>query len=329
MGGRLWLIAGSFALLILLVSLTNAAWQGWLAGPRGWHAALPALLSGTILLAGLAAAAVALRRLVFRPLQLAARRLEAPPPPHPGDAAPAEAEEEDAPGEIAELMQRLGAARATQDEALRLRDLLLRESHHRLKNHLTLLSSFLRLQERRVEDPAAVDALRAAQGRLMAIAATYDHVHEIGPEEVSLDGMLERLAQALPDREGSGGSVETALCPVSVPADTAVKLALVVNELATNALRHGPAGGRVRITLRRDVATPDQPETLVITVADEGPGVPADLRKGLGMTISDSLVRAVGARLARLEAGEGSGWEIRWSPPAAALGTAGAAPRPN
>ena len=267
-------------------AITRSAWRSSAATRRAW----------------------ASRALVVQPVAAAARRLEGDcPAPDFAGSAGSDYDENQAPAEIAELVQRLGAARATQEEAVRLRDLLLRESHHRLKNHLTLLGSFLRMQERQIDDPAAVAALRAAQGRMMAIAATYDLMHEAGTAEVSLDGMLERLARALPEREGSAASMHTELAPVSVPADVAVKLGLVVNELATNALRHGPPGGRVRIALRAEG------DGLVLLVSDEGPGQPAEVPKGLGMTIAESLAQALGTRLSRLPPPQ-NGWEVAWSP---------------
>ncbi len=297
-GQRLAALYGGYALLVLLVVLAQLRWME-VADAR------PVLLSGLLLLLGLGGVAWASRTLVVQPVAAVARRLEegcpVPPGPVHGDY-----DETQAPAEIAELVHRLGAARATQEEAVRLRDLLLRESHHRLKNHLTLLGSFLRMQERQIDDPAALAALRAAQGRMMAIAATYDLMHEAGAAEVSLDGMLERLARALPEREGSAASMDTDLAPVSVPADVAVKLGLVVNELATHALRHGPPGGRVRIVLRAEG------DGLVLLVSDEGPGQPEGA-KGLGMTIAEGLARALKARLGRLPPPQ-NGWEVAWSP---------------
>ncbi|MFT8247203.1 sensor histidine kinase [Roseomonas sp. BN140053] len=280
-------------------------------------AAPPVLAVAALLLLGLGGLWWLLQRLVFRPLEVAARRAE-----QSGPAALADGDL-NAPDEIDALVQRLGAQAATQEEALRLRDLLLRESHHRLKNHLSLVSSFLRLQERTVSDPAAAAALRTAESRMMSIAATYELLHESGAAEVSLDGMLERFARALPDRAGTGGSVATELVPLAVPADVAVKLGLVVNELAINALRHGQPGGQVRIALR-----PQGEDGFVLSVSDDGPGLPPDAPRGLGMTVAESLTRAVGATLTR-RPGPGTAWEVAWKPaPPPAPGPAAAPPVP-
>ncbi|WP_139281370.1 sensor histidine kinase [Muricoccus roseus] len=270
--------------------------------------ALPPLLLALVLLGGMGALFWSVQRFVVVPLEAATRRLEAP------DGALPAGDAEDAASDVADLIRRLGATRATRDEAIRLRDMLLREAHHRIKNHLALVASFLRLQERQLSDHAALQALRAAQGRMMAIAMTYELLHDGPGSLVALDQMLERFARALAARdmaEGNAAQVQADLEPLEVPADIAVKIALVVNELATNALKYafiGRAPGTVRIILRRKGAG-----GFTLQVADDGAGMPAEPRRGLGMTVVDSLVRGIDARIER-QPGPGTSFLITWQP---------------
>ncbi|MBP0493682.1 sensor histidine kinase [Roseomonas indoligenes] len=272
--------------------------------------ALPPLLLALVLLAGMGALFWSVQRFVVAPLEAATRRLEAP-----DGTLPAEAADREAPSDVADLIRRLGATRATRDEAIHLRDLLLREAHHRIKNHLALVTSFLRLQERQLSDHAALQALRTAQGRMVAIGMTYELLHDGPGQRVALDTMLSRFARALEARDVTEGAtaarVETDLAALEVPADVAVKIALVVNELATNALKYAFAGrgpGTVRITLR-----PAGEGGFTLRVADDGNGMPDELRRGLGMTVVDSLLRGIDATLER-EPGPGTAFLITWLP---------------
>jgi two-component sensor histidine kinase len=271
--------------------------------------AIPPLLLASVLLAGLGALFWSIQRFVFAPLEVAMRRLESPD----GSSQPEE-NESGAAADILELIRRLGATRSTRDEAIRLRDLLLREAHHRIKNHLALVTSFLRLQERQLSDHAALQALRAAQGRMVAIGLTYELLHDGAGQFVALDQMLARFSRALAARdmaEGRATQVETDLEPIEVPADIAVKIALVVNELATNSLKYafvGRAPGTVRITLRRAGR-----DGFTMRVADDGAGMPEGARRGLGMTVVDSLLRGMDARIERLP-GPGTVFLITWNP---------------
>ncbi len=80
---------------------------------------------------------------------------------------------------------------------------------------------------------------------------------------------------------------------VTVPSRQATVLALLINELVANAIRHGLRGrrrGRLVVTAER------AGEEITLRVEDDGHGPPADFdlkaRSGLGLTIARTLVRA-------------------------------------
>ncbi|WP_458097552.1 sensor histidine kinase [Roseomonas sp. WA12] len=312
--------------------------------------ALPPILLAFVLLGGMGALFWSVQCFVVAPLEAATRRLEAP------DGTVQAGEGAGSGGaDVADLIRRVGATRASRDEAIRLRDLLLREAHHRIKNHLTLVTSFLRLQERQLSDHAALQALRAAQGRMVAIGMTYELLHDGPGQFVALDQMLHRFSRALVARdmaEGNATCIETDLAPLEVPADIAVKIGLVVNELATNALKYAFIGlppGTVRIVLRpadpsadpaaaapngagakadpppRPTGQPAAPGTLpgtapapaqagfTLRISDDGGGMAPSSRRGLGMTVVDSLLRGIDARIERLP-GPGTTFLITWLP---------------
>ncbi|MCR0984262.1 sensor histidine kinase [Roseomonas populi] len=283
--------------------------------------ALPPLLLAFVLLGGLGALFWSVQRFVVAPLEAATRRLEAPDGALPPDKPHGEPS-----ADVADLIRRLGATRSTRDEAIRLRDLLLREAHHRIKNHLSLVASFLRLQERQLSDHAALQALRAAQGRMLAIGMTYEMLHDGPGQQVALDVMLERYARALAAREpagdGAAAQVETDLAHLEVPADVAVKIALVVNELATNALKYAFTGrgpGTVRVTLR-PAGGPAAEGGFTLRIADDGNGMPDEPRRGLGMTVVDNLLRGIDATIER-QPGPGTIFLISWLPRSAKAAT--------
>jgi len=301
--GTVFIQAGAADDLTVVVALPE---QSLRAGAP-LRVALPPLLLALVLLGGMGALFWSVQRFIVAPLEAATRRLEAPDGALPST-------EPSAATDVADLIRRLGATRATRDEAIRLRDILLREAHHRIKNHLALVASFLKLQERQLSDHAALQALRAAQGRMVAIGMTYELLHEGAGTEVALDQMLERFARALAARdlaEGNAAQVKVDLDPLEVPAEVAVRIALVVNELATNALKYAFVGrppGTVEIVLR-----PEGIGGFSLRVTDDGSGASDGARRGLGLTVVDSLLRGIDARLERLP-GPGTGYLIAWTP---------------
>ena len=125
------------------------------------------------------------------------------------------------------------------------------EINYRMKNNLMLVSGILDLQlSAKPEVTDAATALRQAKARIAALSTVHEQMYERRSERVDLSGVLRRIAEmAVAERVELSIQGE----PVLVSSRAATTLALVGNELVTNALKHGaiyPNGGRrVDITL--------------------------------------------------------------------------------
>jgi two-component sensor histidine kinase len=122
------------------------------------------------------------------------------------------------------------------------KDLLLKELNHRVKNSLQIVSSILQLQLPDVEGTGAADAMRNAAARVLAIAAVHERLYT-GEDAtvVRLDTFLHDLCYEIGRASGCPDGINTDVERVDVPTDMAVPLALIVNELVTNVVKHvGP-----------------------------------------------------------------------------------------
>ena len=203
--------------------------------------------------------------------------------------------------ELRDLNERRELERANRELERRARqqEMLLKEVNHRVKNSLQIVSSVLHLQTTLVEGPAA-DALHSAAARVQAIAAVHerlyqdDDVHTVALEPF-LRGLCDEIGRAFACSEG----ILVDAPGVEVPTDFAVPLALIVNELVTNAIKH--VGPPCRIILQADPAGP-----LKLTVADTGSGPPSPSHpRGLGSRIIDAYARQLGATLETKRGDEG------------------------
>ncbi|KAF0233319.1 MAG: signal transduction histidine [Desulfovibrionaceae bacterium] len=158
--------------------------------------------------------------------------------------------------------------------SLREKEVLLREVHHRVKNNLQIVSSLLSLQEEKVDNPVALAILAESRGRVTSMALIHEQLYrsrdfcEIDAQDY-LRQFLSRLVSAY-----SGGrevSLRLSLCPMHLSLDQAVPFGLIMNELVTNALKHG-FKDRGRGELRVEMVREDSGMSII--VEDDGVGLP-------------------------------------------------------
>jgi two-component sensor histidine kinase len=221
------------------------------------------------------------------------------------------------------------AIAAREDElraALRQRDLLMAEIHHRVKNNLQIVASLLNLQARRLRDPAARAEFGTARDRVQALATLHRHLYTNRTfEAIMLRSFLEELCQQLFSALGEvpGRRIKLVLeaGELEIVTDQAVSLALLVTEAVTNSIKHAFPDGRtgtITIAVRLEnrptgKGDPDAAEAgttgepgedepgkeVVLTIRDDGQGmVEDDAREhGIGMTLIKGFAQHLGGEI--------------------------------
>jgi two-component sensor histidine kinase len=196
--------------------------------------------------------------------------------------------------ELRELNEKheLERAKRALEDLVQQKDMLLKEVNHRVKNSLQIVSSILHLQIPHVGSTEAADAMRNAAARVLAIAAVHERLYasdDIGV--VRLDDFLSDLCGEIGRACGCPDGIKTDVQRVDVPTDMAIPLALIVNELVTNVVKHvgPPCGVRLR---------PEAGNALKLTITDTGQGPPHDQsRPGLGTRIVDVFCTQLNAHM--------------------------------
>jgi two-component sensor histidine kinase len=210
--------------------------------------------------------------------------------------------------------------RAEMREALAERDTLLNEVHHRVRNNLQVITSFLNLQMSKHGPGVVRDALREAQARIHALALVHNQLYsESNLDRIDIAQLLPRLAQSVVNIYGATGRVEVsaALFPWSLSVARASPLALLVTEAVTNAVRHGFPGQRSGMIALEAWQSDEGRPTL--RIADDGVGMPVSESGGEQRSIGFDVMRALAAQLdARLEFRSGPGMvvELAFNAPA-------------
>jgi PAS domain S-box-containing protein len=183
-------------------------------------------------------------------------------------------------------------------QSLREKETLLREVHHRVKNNLQIVSSLLTLQSETLADVGARAALADMVNRVRSMSLVHQQLY--GSDNVygvDLGDYALTLGRNLKGSLAPDATITFAFERVEVAIDVAIPCGLVLNELVTNALKHGRAAdGSCTITVEVGCAA----DTFTLAVADCGPGFPEEPRgaSSLGMQLIRSLTRQLRGQLA-------------------------------
>ena len=195
--------------------------------------------------------------------------------------------------------------------ALRDKDVLLMEVHHRVKNNLQVITSLLAMQARTMNDPSLTEAFNAGLNRIFTMARVHELLYQsehAGTLDLGryLEGLTHDLAR-LHESEGFSPELQVRMDrPLELGLDKITPLALIVNELMTNALKHGFKGRRGG---RIDISVTVEGENAVLQIADDGAGMMPDWRqrsKSIGLRLVELMARQIGGTVeiaARAEGG--------------------------
>jgi two-component sensor histidine kinase/PAS domain-containing protein len=182
------------------------------------------------------------------------------------------------------------------EEELMVKTSVIKEIHHRVKNNLQTIASLLRMQMRRVESKEARDVLQESLHRILSISLVHEILSHHDEENIDIADVAQKLLTLLIHSMVSNESrikAEFDGQALPLPSEAATSLALVINELITNAIEHGFEGiseGTLQVRIRNDGAWG------TIIVADTGTGMDPNHiedskgRKHLGLQIVTTLV---------------------------------------
>ena len=203
-------------------------------------------------------------------------------------------------------------ANAIITKALKEKELLLREIHHRVKNNLQVISSLLSLQSRFIEDENALEAIKEGRDRVKSMALIHQNLYqEDNLTGIKVQAYFEKLVNSLfnsynisPERI----KLDTDIQDINLDVDTIIPLGLIVNELVSNALKHAFPGNRkgtISIQLK------EEPMGLQLQVADNGVGWKREINIEQSDSFGFRMINAFKNRLeAQLEIENNSGAQI-------------------
>jgi PAS domain S-box-containing protein len=184
--------------------------------------------------------------------------------------------------------------------------LLLKELNHRVKNNMQMLQSLLNAAARESANPEARQVLADASQRVAAMAAAQKVLYEEGkPAHFAAQDFLESICAASQSAFSPAINISIGTTDGVLSNDTAMPLALILNELLTNAVKHGNNGSgktSIRVGLSNDEIS------YQLSVEDEGPGFDLDStvrRRASGLGLVARMARQLGGSFT-VEQGKGA-----------------------
>lgn len=180
-------------------------------------------------------------------------------------------------------------------EAVDRQQVLLKEVNHRVNNSLQIVATMLHLQAAASANPEEEHGLHDASRRIAAISRAHNRLYAGDTiETLDLGTYLAEVCQDIRDSMPGCEIDVDAPTGIEIATDRAIPVALLVNELITNAAKYAYPSGHCRAWVRVVRGADD---TTVVSVRDEGVGLPPDFDIKSGQRLGMRLINAFTAQL--------------------------------
>ncbi|MGB7342110.1 MAG: PAS domain S-box protein [Phototrophicaceae bacterium] len=181
--------------------------------------------------------------------------------------------------------------------ALREKETLLKEIHHRVKNNLQVISSLLHMQSMKSSDVNVIKLFRDSEAQIQSMALIHEHLYQTDNlSQINFKHYLELLINNIAILQKSEGNIQidsSQVEPILLTIEQAIPCGLIANELISNAYKHAFPDkiGTITIELYADE------NDCVLIVQDDGKGLPDDFdlnsTKTLGMRLLTMLTMQI------------------------------------
>ena len=201
-----------------------------------------------------------------------------------------------------QLYRKIKSKNNTISKALSDRELLLHETHHRVKNNLQMISSLLNLQSKYVEDPKALEALQNGRNRVQSMAILHKNLYN-GEDltTVNIQSYFEGLVDSIFSSYHKTGKEITATVKakdIVLDIEKVIHIGLIVNELVTNSLKHAFNSVEANLEPKIQIEMTETAMNYNLVVFDNGVGISEKIiKRGKEETFGQRLIRSLTQKL--------------------------------
>lgn len=174
---------------------------------------------------------------------------------------------------------------------------LIRESHHRIKNNLQVVSSLLKLQSKNVASEDAKNTLLEAFNRVKTIALMHQRLQGSDTfKTIRMDQFIEQLTEGIETALSDGYSdidLDLQLQPIEMETDNSISLGLIINEVITNSFKYAfpDKKGIIEIELKKKGGN------IFLNLSDNGKGFPENFDPEKTNSLGFKIVKSLTSKL--------------------------------
>lgn len=179
--------------------------------------------------------------------------------------------------------------------------LLLKETHHRVKNNLMIITGILELKKDLISNTKDRSLFEETQARIHSISLIHEYLYKTtNLQKVDLAEYIRGLAEIVTSLFNyTNINIFLDLDPIMIDTKLSIPIGLIIMENLTNAIRYGlnrEENTKIEITLKTIC---NQKSSFSLIIKDNGPGFPEVIKEGFGTTLVNSLASQIGATVSR------------------------------
>jgi len=181
-------------------------------------------------------------------------------------------------------------------KSLEEKQILLKEVHHRVKNNMAIISSFISLQSMNIKDEQVLSMLQSTENRVRSMALIHEYLYKSeNLKDINVKRYVDELVSMLLGSYQFGADKLTTkieIAQINLELDILIPLGMIINEIISNALKYAFKNidsPELSVTLAEGKKT-----ELILTIADNGIGLPESSKinesDSIGFVLINSLV---------------------------------------
>ena len=199
-------------------------------------------------------------------------------------------------------------------KAIKEKEMLLREIHHRVYNNMQIISSLLSLESSQIFDKRDNSLFMKAQDRITSMSLIHGILYQSDDlSSIKFEEYVTSLASQLFTTYASDSNIKfvTDIVDISLNMETAIPLGLIITELIINSLKHAFTDSEGEIF----ISVYSNGEEIELIIKDNGVGLPEDMKiknpTKIGLELVNSLIKQLEATI-ELNRNHGSEFKIKF-----------------